>query len=206
MDNTDIIQQVDSFYNSAWDKLIIVGTIALGIVGIIAPLLIQWYQKRTLKLSEDNLREVLRKEIENSKNQLKQEIEVIVYERSKKVKRILKRKSKILYNNSEGGLYYLQANTQLDDKNYYEATRSYALAIDFYRRAKNFVAIQDILLNLVRCLDKIKKANIIDLKKEDVDLDKILTKVLNKDKYGAVRNIILEDIYRSYDYFAKSEK
>ena len=205
MNDLDILQHVDSFYNSAWDKLIIVGTIALGIVGIIAPVTIQWYQKRTLKLSEENLREILRKEIENSKSQLKEEIESIVYSRTKKVKHILKRKAKELHSNSEGGLFYVQANGQFDKKDYADATRSYAMAIDHYRKAQNFMTIQDILPNLIECLDKIKKRDIQDLVKEDVDLDGILVKVLNKDKYGTVRNIILYDIYRQYDYFAKPE-
>lgn len=204
MEEINILNQVNEFYNSAWEKLLVVGTIALTIVGIIAPIMMQWYQKRTLKLNEEHLREALRKEIEGSKIQLKQEIEVLVNEKSKKVKQSLRRKVKILYYNSEGGLYYVQANNQIDIKNYYEATRSYAIAIDYYRKAKNLLLIQEILPNLIDCLKKIKKVDINELKKEDdVDLDEILIKVLNKDKYGIVRNIILDDIYRKYDYFKK---
>ncbi|WDO11554.1 hypothetical protein MH928_09435 [Flavobacterium sp. WW92] len=202
MKEIDILNQVNEFYNSAWEKLLVVGTIALTIVGIIAPIMMQWYQKRTLKLSEEHLREVLRKEIESSKIQLKEEIEALVNEKFKKSKNSLKRKSKILYNNSEGGLYFIQANNQMDDKKYYQATLSYGTAIDYYRKAKNFVSIQDILPYLVDCLKKIKKTDINELKKVDnVDLDKILTKVLNTDKYGVVRNAILEDIYQQYNYF-----
>ncbi|UMY65434.1 MULTISPECIES: hypothetical protein [unclassified Flavobacterium] len=206
MNSSDILEHVDSFYNSAWDKLVLVGTIALGIVGIIAPVIIQWYQKRTLKISEENLRDALRKEIENSKNQLRQEIEAIILEKSKKVKQTLRRKVKRVYGNSEGGLFYVQGNGQLDDKNYFDATRSYAMAIDYYRKAQNFMAIQDLLPNLVVCLDKIKKSELDELKKsDDVDINAILVKVLNKDKYGAVRNIILDEIYAQYDYFTKPE-
>ena len=48
----DLVNKVDSFYNSAWDKLIIVGSLAFGIVGIVVPFIIQWYQKRTLELKD----------------------------------------------------------------------------------------------------------------------------------------------------------
>jgi LPS O-antigen subunit length determinant protein (WzzB/FepE family) len=52
----DLINKVDSFYNSAWDKLIIVGSIAFAIIGILVPYVIQWYQKKTLKISEELLK------------------------------------------------------------------------------------------------------------------------------------------------------
>lgn len=206
MNDLEILEHVDRFYNSAWDKLILVGTIALGIVGVIAPVIIQWYQKRTLKISEENLREALRKEIENSKNQLRQEIEAVVLQKSNKVKRVLRRKVKRVYGNSEGGLYYVQANSLLDSKDFFGATLSYALAIDNYRKAKNFLAIQDILPNFTRSLEKIKKSDLqIMLKEDDVDVEQILVSVLNKDKYGAIRKQILEDIYGRYDLFSKPD-
>ena len=55
-DTLEIINRIDQFYDSAWDKLIIIGTISFGIVGIVVPLIIQWYQKKSLKLSEENLK------------------------------------------------------------------------------------------------------------------------------------------------------
>jgi len=66
----DLIAKVDSFYNSAWNKLIIVGSVAFAIVGVIVPFVIQWYQKRTLKLSE----EIMKKEFSEHKKILKEEI------------------------------------------------------------------------------------------------------------------------------------
>ena len=49
----ELINKVDSFYNSAWDKLIIIGTFSFAIIGILVPFIIQWYQKQTLKTSHD---------------------------------------------------------------------------------------------------------------------------------------------------------
>lgn len=37
----DLIQKVDSFYNNAWTKLLVV----LGIIGVLVPLFINWLQK-----------------------------------------------------------------------------------------------------------------------------------------------------------------
>ncbi len=71
IDNTskdiiDLVTKVDSFYNNAWQKLIIVGTVAFAIIGIALPLIIQWYQKKALSLSE----ELLKKEIESQVQQI----------------------------------------------------------------------------------------------------------------------------------------
>lgn len=59
----DLIDKVDNFYNNAWNKLILFGSILFAIVGVFIPLVIQWYQKRTLKLSEETLKNNLKKEL-----------------------------------------------------------------------------------------------------------------------------------------------
>lgn len=41
----DLINKVDSCYYSAWDKLIIIGSVAFAVVGILVPFIIQCYGK-----------------------------------------------------------------------------------------------------------------------------------------------------------------
>jgi len=62
-ESIDLLGKMDSFYNNAWTKLILVITIAFTIIGIVVPLLIQWYQKRELKIGEDKLREDIKNAI-----------------------------------------------------------------------------------------------------------------------------------------------
>lgn len=206
MADQQLLNQINDFYNSAWDKLILVGVIALTIVGIITPAIIQWYQKQTLKLNEEKLRENLRKEIEISKNQLKLEIEETVNHKLKKVNKKLTVKNKILYNNSEGGLSFLEGNNHLDGKYYFNAIISYSVSMNHYRKAENFLAIQRILSNFIECLSKIRKSDFIELKKNyDTDIDDVLTKILNADKYGVTRNLIIENIYEKYDFLKAVE-
>jgi len=69
-DAIDLINKVDAFYNNAWGKLILFGSISFAIVGIIVPLLIPLYQQRTLKLSED----LLKNEINNIKGEIFDEL------------------------------------------------------------------------------------------------------------------------------------
>ena len=66
----DLVQKVDDFYNNAWTKLIIVISVGFTVVGIIVPLFIQWFQKRSLQASEN----LLKKEISDNAKKIKEEL------------------------------------------------------------------------------------------------------------------------------------
>lgn len=72
-DTFELITKVDDFYNAAWEKLITMVFILGAIVGILIPIIIQWYQKRELKLSEKNLSDKIFSEMQNSILKLHQE-------------------------------------------------------------------------------------------------------------------------------------
>lgn len=112
----DLISKVDVFYNNAWTKLIF----AFTIIGIVFPLIIQWYQreasrKQSKKLTKNiksnvsslqteinNNVSLLEKQISNSEIRLKKDI---IKEFDKKLKEL-----KIQSNNS---LDELQKNSSL---------------------------------------------------------------------------------------------
>ncbi|WP_298143905.1 hypothetical protein [Flavobacterium sp.] len=135
---------------------------------------------------------------------MKVEVELMLKNELTKSKFALKRKAKRLYNNSEGGLSLIEGNNFLDNKDYFNALLAYTHSINFYRKAKNFVVIQNIILNVIECFDKIKRSDLERLKKESrIDINEILSKVLNQDKYGVTRNIILDDLYEQFTFFEK---
>lgn len=70
----DIINKVDIFYNNAWTKLATTVTIFFLLVGVVVPLIIQWYQKRELKHSEENLKSENLVQISKALEKLKQDI------------------------------------------------------------------------------------------------------------------------------------
>ena len=77
----EIIEKVDSFYNNAWSKLIIVVSIMGAIVGVFIPLMIQWYQNKTIKSSEEKLTNKLKEEVTKLKNELNNDLLTTIKEK-----------------------------------------------------------------------------------------------------------------------------
>lgn len=71
----DLLNKMDIFYNNSWTRLIWVVTISFAIIGVFVPILVQWYQKRELKLSEDKLKKDIHTEFEKALLELKEKIE-----------------------------------------------------------------------------------------------------------------------------------
>lgn len=193
MQDQQLLTQVNEFYDSAWNKLIIVGTIALTIVGIIAPLLIQWYQKKSLILSETRLRDSFRKEMDDFKRELKAELHDGFSNELKIVQKNLEIKIQKVHYYVEGGLFHFQGNDELNDREYSGALRSYSLAINFYLAADNYEHFSVLLDVLNESLSKVKSSDLQNLKiQESIDLEQLLEKVSQKDQHGVFRSIIIE--------------
>ncbi len=47
------VQGVEQYYNNAWTKLIIFGGLIVGAGAILLPILIQWWQKKQLKIQSE---------------------------------------------------------------------------------------------------------------------------------------------------------
>lgn len=81
----DVLNNVNTFYNSAWGNLIWVVGIILGIGGVVLPILIQLWQKRTLKLNEDELRKEITLAVNSAKDELKDTINKSIIETKKEI-------------------------------------------------------------------------------------------------------------------------
>lgn len=184
----EIINQVNEFYNSAWDKLIIVGTIAFAIVGLLVPLLIQWYQKKSMTLNEEKLKNHLNDEVEKIKNALKNDMKEIFDNE------IIKFETKIekIKNSSEAGIYHIQGNGELDKKNYLEALHSFIIASSFYIDAGDYLNLQIILEAIeTDCLDKVEKKEYDDLTlTSNNTFEMLFVKIKANDKNGAFTHVI----------------
>jgi hypothetical protein len=182
-ENLEIINQVNEFYNSAWEKLILIGTIAFAIVGILVPFLIQWYQKKSMNLSEERLKGHIKVEVDKIKDALKIEMkEIFDIEVSKFEAKIEKIK-----NNSEAGIYHIQGTTELDKKDYQNALQSYITAAKFYVDAEDYLNLQ-IVLEVIEqsCLQNVKKIDFDNLKITSEDtLDSLFKKMQQIDNKGA---------------------
>jgi hypothetical protein len=191
-DNTmDLISMVDSFYNSAWNKLIIVGSVSFAVIGILIPFVIQWYQKKTLRISE----ELLKREIENQTLKLRTELLDDINKRLEERVKIFEKRMQELNASTEAKTFHLQANGQLFDNQFTSAL------VDYITAARNYIACGDYsnlqtVLRIINdnCIPKLSLEEINDIKiSSDCDLDKLLDDLWSSDEKGifgqTIRNI-----------------
>ncbi|MES2274581.1 MAG: hypothetical protein V4592_01070 [Bacteroidota bacterium] len=72
--NFDLVYYVNNFYEQAWNKLIWVVSILFGIGGILLPILIQLWQRKSLRLSETEMRREIDTAIKDAKSEINKEM------------------------------------------------------------------------------------------------------------------------------------
>lgn len=184
----ELINKVDSFYNSAWDKLIIVGSVSFAVIGVLVPFIIQWYQKKTLKISE----ELLKKEIEHQALKIKEdmlgEIEKTLEERVG----IFENKIVELNASTTAKTFHLQGNGQLEGNFFLGALEDYIIAAQNYIVCGEYANLQTVLSIIHdNCIPRLTQEEINDLKiTSDCDLELLLNNLTAKDDKGTFRQII----------------
>lgn len=184
----DLIEKIDSFYNNAWNKLILFGSILFAIVGVLVPIVIQWYQKRTLKLSEESI-----------KRKLKDEVTTEVMKTIEKKFEENEKQLKMLNASANSKILFSQAKFSIEKNSYKGALGELVMASYSSMECDDFKTLQDILdALLLNCLPYLSIEEINDLKTANVcDLHSFLDSLTKKDdramfqtKIGDIRVVI----------------
>ncbi len=170
--DVDLIQKVDSFYNNAWNKLILFGSILFAIVGIFVPLVIQWYQKRTLKLSEETLKSKLKSDL---KDELLKEIENKFVDNEKKFQ--------MLKASANAKILFSQAKFSIEKNSFKGALGELVSASISSMECDDYRTLQEVLdYMLYNCLPNLSIEEINDLTTANVcDLQRFLSDLTKKD-------------------------
>lgn len=188
-DAIDLINKVDSFYNSAWSKLIIIGTVSFAVVGIIVPFMIQWYQKKTLNISE----ELLKKDIESQALKIKSEILLDINETLEKRIAIFESKIEELYASTEAKTFHLQGNGQLAKNLITDALSDFIIAASNYIKCNDYRNLQRVMKVISEnCVPHLSAEELNDLKNNNIDLELLLGNLSTSDEKGIFGDIIQE--------------
>ena len=113
----EILNHLDTFYNNAWNKLILFTTILLAVVGILIPLIISWLQTRNLKLKEENLRKELEADYKKKISVVKEDLLKEIKSQFEQKISDFETKQEVLRAELKGLHFHLQANaTGVDSK------------------------------------------------------------------------------------------
>jgi hypothetical protein len=153
----DIITQVNSFYDSAWAKLIIV----ISLLGVAVPLLIQYIQRKDQKEKDEFMRKILTDNFNNQlselKNSNKTEIDRTI-EDYKKMITELEKKNEMIFNASEASTFFLQGLIMQGNKRFISAIESFIKAAFFLEKSNNYNRIPVTLYNLKQCFKNLQSA------------------------------------------------
>ncbi|WP_173968483.1 hypothetical protein, partial [Flavobacterium collinsii] len=151
-DTLEILAKVNEFYNSAWDKLLIFGTVSFAIIGIVLPVIIQWYQNRIIKINEKEFEAKINLKIEDLKKEMKTEIETEFSEKRKNLEVILEKQENLF----SARIAHMQAINYLDNNNTYDALKEYIISIEFYINTDDYKNLIRSLKTILICLETIK--------------------------------------------------
>ncbi|MBN8653501.1 MAG: hypothetical protein J0L67_18880 [Cytophagales bacterium] len=187
-DGIDLINKVDSFYNSAWDKLIIVGSVAFGVIGILVPFVIQWYQKKNLKINEELLKKYLEGQILILKSEVLSEVSKAIDNKIESFdKKIVKMNASI-----NAKAFHLQARSLFNSKLYPKALADFIVSAEEFLICEDFKNLQSVLQVIQdSCLPKLSMEEINDLSISDnIDINNFLNDLETKDDKGIFTKII----------------
>lgn len=152
-DALEILNNINTFYSSAFTQLI---TITFGIVafiGIFLPIITTYYQNRNTRIEKENLEDYITNKVEEMRIEV---VETIGNDLEKKLETISldwKREN----DRAIGGVLHVQANQYLSAKKYKLAANSIFSAIRFYIRGKDEFNLQRSIDILTKsCLPKLE--------------------------------------------------
>lgn len=185
----EVLEKLDAFYTNAWEKLIIYNTVFLALIGIIIPLIIQWWQTRNLKIREEVLKLELNDLFADKSKELEDKILGVIDEKFKTEIEKIEKKVERIKSELRGTQFHLQANILDSDK---EKMVSLVFAAEHYIDGEDFANLMTILSMLKESITKITKEDISNMLAEKADLDALIKKLDEMENSGPFVRVVME--------------
>jgi len=186
--NIELLEKVNAFYDSAWNKVIWVIGILIAIVGVAIPLTIQFWQNR--KLASD--RAELKREIENAINNATIAFTKYVDEQVKIKFDKLSKEVEAHNDLMHARTMVLQGNAFLKENIPY-AIGAYIAAIENYYLAEDSQQVIYILEWVLKFSDEMKECSKIAIDEamtyNKININELLNKLNESDKTGEIKDL-----------------
>lgn len=200
MDPLLILEQVNAFYSNAFSHLLTTTLIILGFGSVVLPLVFQSLQFRSFREERENLKSQINHEI---KKELDSEIKNLFQIERENIQKQLEEELLRIKNQQEeqalgikGGTFFLQANSLIDKKQYFDAAENYVFASKLLIQGKDEMNGQRTLKILTDdCMPKLTKNDFEDnpdFNKTVDDLLKTLSDLNENGRYSdSMRDITI---------------
>ncbi len=218
--NTDIstfLNMVDTFYNNAWNRLILYGALIIVIVGIVIPIILHFMSQRVQKSRsvemENKLKEELTNIIDIKSNNIEKKNKNILDNYFEKKEKQIKDMFDLLDRQSSfavGLNYHNLGIRAVDKKEYSDAILFYISAGYNYMTAKKEDQLKIILGNLINnCLMIKEFKDQFEVKEVKKSLDDFISELEKKfpdDRYSVEILNIRKNIFKGSEILKKEVK
>jgi hypothetical protein len=195
-DMLTVLQNVEQFYETSWNHLVICGSVAVGMVGVVIPILFQWFQTRTLQNERAGLRasvydrvsrevrDLMLKEKalldEKIAASIKSLEERLAQDRAKLEEGVRNLEAELRREIArvQGGALHVQANALISDKNYAMAFTSAIEGLGKYMDAEDHYNLRNLLKTLTNaCLPNITKAKLDEMEDHKKEFHEVVARI-----------------------------
>lgn len=194
MDPIDILNQVNQFYATAWNQLVIYTTVLLGLFGLAVPLAIHLLQRWSSRIDKQELKAFLRDETrdvekslgENLKRAFREEHSALQEQIDGVHARLNEYRSE-----TQAGIHHVQALTALSDDAYPIALMSAATASRLYLPGKDELNLRRTLMMVWDdCLPKMNRSTLSDFPECETEIDELCSALEEANKHGRYTDVI----------------
>jgi hypothetical protein len=185
----DILRNVDEFYKSAWDKLVLFGSGAIILVGIVLPYLANLIIKIKQQKRELTMRGKLLDKIQKFEDEIIESID----KKFKKDAEDIRIQIENVRSRSFALSYHLQGIFRFEKGEYRNALASHIWAGLLYVGCSDQEGIKLVLDNIIRCLPNVYYDDLTELKEiENISLGRLISLIENNDTMKVFTSSIVE--------------
>lgn len=126
MDPSELLKMLDEFYSNAFSQLVTLAIAIFGIGGVIFPLVLSFFQSKTIKSERENILTQLKSSSKIMQEEMEKSIERKFDVEKEKILNVINRKTETL----KGLTFFQQAIRCTTEKDYITAAMSYCWTIN----------------------------------------------------------------------------
>ena len=182
----DIVTKVDTFYNNAWDKLVLFGAIIFIIVGVVFPYIMQRVirnqQKKDIKLNVKRFRQWVINQQKKSEDEINDKVDKRFAAKVEELNEQMRKNN----NNGKALSFHVMGYYLFDKGDFINSFRNLILAAGYYFLAENYDGVHRMVSSLSKSLPNLKYDDLIELQDvENISIFKLI-KNLEEGKPGTL--------------------
>ena len=202
-DMLTVLQYVDHFYATSWNHLIICGSVAVGIVGVVIPILVQIYQGRTIRHERSQIREAIVVEVSAQVHDLMEKEKALLEDKITAATQSLEQRLARDRADLEGGVrkteaelrkgiarargavYHVQTNALVKEQIYVAALLSAIDGLNNLIDADDHYNVRRLLVVITKtCLPKMIKAQLDEMEEDKKAFHSVMSRIEEWDVSG----------------------